>query len=145
MRHGRCEWLREDSAHYCEIPGLPGVWSNADTEKAARAELQEALEDWIALGLSLHQPLLATERLVIGDTGLQAPRRPNGVCYPAGQARRRTDISKRLTASPETRSKSVSVVMIVRVRSRAVAAISVSVSPISPGPLGGRRARRNAP
>jgi len=57
MRHARCEVFSEDGTHYCEIPECTGVWSNEDTHETALAELRSALEDWIALGLALHQPL----------------------------------------------------------------------------------------
>jgi predicted RNase H-like HicB family nuclease len=56
LQRARCEWLPEDETFYCDIPALPGVWATDSSESAARDELQEALEDWIALGLALHQP-----------------------------------------------------------------------------------------
>ena len=56
MRRARCEWLPSSGSHYCEIPDLPGVWASGPDEAAARAELQEALEGWIALGLALRHP-----------------------------------------------------------------------------------------
>jgi len=51
MRHATCEWLPDDGVYYCEIPELPGVWATGADETAARAELQEVLEGWIALGI----------------------------------------------------------------------------------------------
>ncbi len=56
LRRARCDWLPEDKTYYCQIADLPGVWANATTEADARAELQDALEGWIALGLALHHP-----------------------------------------------------------------------------------------
>ena len=47
--------LPESGLFFAEIPDLQGVWASADTLEAAHAELQEVLEDWIALGLSMHQ------------------------------------------------------------------------------------------
>jgi predicted RNase H-like HicB family nuclease len=46
--------LPESGQFFAEIPDLQGVWASADTLEAAHAELQEVLEDWIALGLSMH-------------------------------------------------------------------------------------------
>ncbi|CAA9576615.1 MAG: hypothetical protein AVDCRST_MAG18-2625 [uncultured Thermomicrobiales bacterium] len=47
--------LDESGRYFFEIPELQGVWADADTIETGRAELQEVLEDWIALGLSMHQ------------------------------------------------------------------------------------------
>ena len=57
MRHATCKVLPEDGSYFCEIPVTPGVWENAETLEASRRELQEVLEDWIALGLALHHRL----------------------------------------------------------------------------------------
>jgi predicted RNase H-like HicB family nuclease len=52
--------LDEDGTFFGEIPGLQGVFANADTLEACRDELQDVLEDWILLGLHLqhHIPVL---------------------------------------------------------------------------------------
>lgn len=55
LRRARCEWLPDDKTYYCDISGLPGVWSTGATEADARDELRDVLEDWIAVGLTLHQ------------------------------------------------------------------------------------------
>lgn len=47
------ELLGNGEGYYGEIPGLQGVWANADTLEVCRIELQSALEDWIWLGLRL--------------------------------------------------------------------------------------------
>lgn len=47
------ELLPEDKTFYGEIPGLQGVWANAETLEACRQELQEVLEDWLLVGLRL--------------------------------------------------------------------------------------------
>jgi predicted RNase H-like HicB family nuclease len=39
----------DDGSYFGEIPGLRGVWANAKTLEACRHELQEVLEDWLAL------------------------------------------------------------------------------------------------
>ena len=56
LRRTRCEWLSDDGVWYCEIPELSGTWASSPDETAARAELRDALEGWIALGLALRHP-----------------------------------------------------------------------------------------
>jgi predicted RNase H-like HicB family nuclease len=52
--------LADDGSFFGEIPGLQGVFANAETLEACREELQDVLEDWILLGLHLqhHIPVL---------------------------------------------------------------------------------------
>lgn len=57
MAHARYEILPDDGSYYGEIPELPGVWANTDTLEECRQELQEVLEEWIALGLASHHPI----------------------------------------------------------------------------------------
>ncbi len=57
MKRAKYEILSDDGTYYGEIPGFQGVWANAKTLEKCRQELQEVLEDWIVLGLSLHHPL----------------------------------------------------------------------------------------
>lgn len=61
MRKARYEILDDDGSYYGEIPGFQGVWANAGTLEACRAELQEVLEDWILIGLRLGHPLPVAE------------------------------------------------------------------------------------
>lgn len=49
--------LDDDNSYYGEIPGLQGVWANADTLDECREELREVLEGWIELGLELGHPI----------------------------------------------------------------------------------------
>ena len=49
--------LMEDKTFYGSIPGFEGVWANEPTLEACRQELQEALEDWILLGVSMNHEL----------------------------------------------------------------------------------------
>ena len=37
-----------DGTYFGEIPGLRGVWANADTLDECRKQLQEVLEEWKA-------------------------------------------------------------------------------------------------
>ncbi len=57
LRRAKYEILPEDKTYYGNIPGLQGVWANAETLEACREELREVLEDWIVLGLRLQHTL----------------------------------------------------------------------------------------
>ena len=65
MRHARCEMLPDDGSVYCDIPPLPGVWSNADSRAEALDELRDVLEEWIAVGLALGRALPAVDGVEI--------------------------------------------------------------------------------
>lgn len=56
MKHAQYEIL-DDKTFYGSIPGFDGVWANEPALEACREELQEALEDWIPLGVSLNHEL----------------------------------------------------------------------------------------
>jgi predicted RNase H-like HicB family nuclease len=58
MRQAKYEML-SDGTFYAEIPTLQGVYANAPSLEACRDQLQEVLEGWIALGLSLGHSLPA--------------------------------------------------------------------------------------
>jgi predicted RNase H-like HicB family nuclease len=49
--------ILEDKSYYGSIAGFNGVWANESTLEACREELQDALEDWILLGVSLNHEL----------------------------------------------------------------------------------------
>lgn len=44
-----CYKQLEDQTWFAEIPGFEGVWANAKTVEACRAELAEVLEEWLLL------------------------------------------------------------------------------------------------
>ena len=46
-----------DGTIYAEVPGLDGVWANADTQVGAEVELSEVIEEWIYLRLSKQLPI----------------------------------------------------------------------------------------
>ena len=56
MKHAQYEIL-EDKSYYGSIARFEGVWANEPTLEACREELQESLEDWILLGVSLNHEL----------------------------------------------------------------------------------------
>jgi predicted RNase H-like HicB family nuclease len=51
MRHATYEILADNEGYYGEIPGLQGVWGNADSLEGCREELQSSLEDWLIFRL----------------------------------------------------------------------------------------------
>ncbi len=57
MNKARYEILPDDGTFYGEIDGFQGVYANAETLEACRDELEEVLEGWILLRVSLHFPL----------------------------------------------------------------------------------------
>ena len=50
-----------DGTFLGEIPGLDGLWANAETLEACREQLEESLEEWIVLGLQLGHPIPALD------------------------------------------------------------------------------------
>jgi predicted RNase H-like HicB family nuclease len=50
MRRAKYKIL-DDGTFFGEVPGLQGVWADADTLEECRQELQEVLEDWLILKL----------------------------------------------------------------------------------------------
>ena len=56
MKRAKYEIL-DDKNFYGSIPGFEGVWANEPTLDGCREELQDALEDWILLGVSLNHDL----------------------------------------------------------------------------------------
>ena len=73
MRTATYKILSDDGSYFGEIPGLQGVWANADTLEACRDELQSGLEDWIMFKLELGQEIP------------DVPRRSAIFAFPYGQ------------------------------------------------------------
>lgn len=76
MREARFE-IFEDGTCYGEIPGLKGVWSNADTRAKSRKELEEVLEEWVYLRLSRNLPIPT-----VGGVTIKTPSK--ALCPPSG-------------------------------------------------------------
>ena len=57
MKQAKYEIFPDDGTFYGEISICEGVYANALTLEACREELQEVLEDWILLSLTLNLPL----------------------------------------------------------------------------------------
>jgi len=57
MQQARYEIVSEDRTFSGEIPVCEGVYANATTLEVCREELQEVLEDWILLSLTMNLPL----------------------------------------------------------------------------------------
>jgi predicted RNase H-like HicB family nuclease len=56
MRHATYEIL-DDGTYYGEIPGVEGVFSNAQTLEETRDLLQSVLEGWLLLSFDRHLPI----------------------------------------------------------------------------------------
>ena len=61
MDKAHYELLPDGEGYFGSIEEMEGVWANADTLEACRAELQEVLEAWIILGLKMGHPLPSVE------------------------------------------------------------------------------------
>ncbi len=68
MRHARYK-LIEDGTFFATIPGLEGVWANADTLEGCRTELQSVLEGWLIIKIREGDEIPA-----VGRTRLRVPR-----------------------------------------------------------------------
>lgn len=55
----------EDGTVYGEIPGFEGVLACEGTVELCRSELEQVLEDWILLGISLHHDLPEVDGVVL--------------------------------------------------------------------------------
>lgn len=53
------ELLDEGEGFYAEIPGLQGLYAQAETLEACRDELAESLEDWVLFRVSKSLPIPA--------------------------------------------------------------------------------------
>jgi predicted RNase H-like HicB family nuclease len=69
MGQARYKILSEDGTYFGEIPGIVGVWANADSLEDCRDELEDVLEEWIALSLSKDLPIPS-----IGGVELSIPQ-----------------------------------------------------------------------
>jgi predicted RNase H-like HicB family nuclease len=63
MGHAKYEILAEDTTFYGEIEGFDGVYANAATLEDCRAELEEALEEWVLFRVSGNLELPAVDGL----------------------------------------------------------------------------------
>ena len=59
MARAAYEIVEDDRSFYGHIPvsGMEGIWANASTLEACRAELEEVLEDWLLLSIADHSPV----------------------------------------------------------------------------------------
>jgi predicted RNase H-like HicB family nuclease len=63
-----CYKQLEDRSWFAEIPGFQGVWANADSVEACRAELVEVLEEWLLLKIHDHDDIPALDGLDLSVT-----------------------------------------------------------------------------
>ena len=70
MAKAHYELLDGGEGFYGEIPGLQGVFAQADTLEACRDELASTLEDWLLFRISRHLaiPVLAGLDLTVKES-----------------------------------------------------------------------------
>jgi predicted RNase H-like HicB family nuclease len=57
MRRARYEIISGNEPFYGEIVGFDGVYAVGETLEACRETLEEVLEEWMLLRISMHLPL----------------------------------------------------------------------------------------
>ncbi len=57
MCKARYEIISGEEPFYGEIPGFDGVYATGETLEACRETLEEVLEEWMLLHISMHLPL----------------------------------------------------------------------------------------
>ena len=57
--------ILEDGTYFGEVPGLQGVWANAETLERCRRELQEVIEGWLILKIRDNDDIPALGRVRI--------------------------------------------------------------------------------
>ncbi len=69
MARAHYEILDDDGTFLGTVPGFQGVYSNAQTLEACRAELEEVIEEWIFLRISrgLAVPVIEGIQLVVKE------------------------------------------------------------------------------
>ncbi len=55
MAKAKIEKIDDPLPYFCSIPSFKGVWAQGRTKKAALAELQEVLEEWLLLKVRKQQ------------------------------------------------------------------------------------------
>lgn len=63
MQKAIYEVLEDDGTYYGEIPGLQGVYANADTLEECQKELESVLGDWILYRTHRHFPIPVLDRI----------------------------------------------------------------------------------
>ena len=73
MRQAHCELIDQaDQPYYGEIPGLQGVLACGASLEECRANLEDALDAWIALGLQLGHPIPEIEGASLSSLRVEA-------------------------------------------------------------------------
>ena len=69
MTKAHYEILDDDGSFLGTVPGFQGVYSNAGTLEACRAELEEVIEEWVFLRISrgLSVPVVDGIQLVVKE------------------------------------------------------------------------------
>lgn len=64
--------LIENDRYYGEIPGIPGVWSEAEDLESCREELAEVFEEWLILSLKRGDALPEFNQIDLNKIGTSA-------------------------------------------------------------------------
>ena len=65
LQKAHYEILPDGEGYFGTIEGLQGVWAQAGTLEACREELQEVLEEWIVVGLTMGHPFPAIDGITL--------------------------------------------------------------------------------
>lgn len=68
MQRARYELIDNPEPYYGEVPELEGVWATGVTLEACRANLVEAVEDWMLLSIARGIPVPP-----LGDVAIRTP------------------------------------------------------------------------
>jgi predicted RNase H-like HicB family nuclease len=71
MQRANYKLLDDREGVFGEIAGFQGLWANAPTLEACQAQLEEALEEWIILGLKLGHSLPEIEGVTLDFTKVE--------------------------------------------------------------------------
>ncbi|MBW4621570.1 MAG: type II toxin-antitoxin system HicB family antitoxin [Cyanosarcina radialis HA8281-LM2] len=71
MQRASYKLLDDREGVFGEIIGFQGLWAIAPTLEACQAELEEALEEWIILGLKLGHSLPEIEGVTLDFTKVE--------------------------------------------------------------------------
>ncbi len=73
MKHAHYELIDQPGDPYCgEIPGLDGVMACGSSLEECRANLEDALDAWVALGLQLGHEIPPIDGVALGRLRVSA-------------------------------------------------------------------------
>ncbi len=70
LNRAHYEIIQDEEPYYGSVPGLNGVWATGRTLEECRANLVEAVEDWLVFSIAKGLPVPA-----LGDVTIQLPEK----------------------------------------------------------------------